>query len=103
MTAARHLALTRLDSHRIIGLNGFPLTRQKDSFNHGLLGEPLYGGLADERIDRRRARPCRVGVWGGADSIEGSRNLRDELVAQSWPSFVVPECGAAKLGLRLRM
>jgi hypothetical protein len=65
--------------------------------------EPLDGCLADQRAFCPRARPCRVGFWGVADSIEGSRNLRDELVAQSWTSLVVPECGAAKLGLRLRM
>src|SRR5688572_20204947 len=42
-------------------------------------------------------------ILGVADSIEASRNLRDELVAQSWTSLFAPECGAAKLGLRLRM
>ena len=72
-------------------------------FERDHVGEPLDGRLADQRAFRPRARPCRVGFWGVADSIEGSRNLGDELVAQSWTSLVVPECGAAKLGLRLRM
>ena len=66
-------------------------------------GEPLDGRLTDQWACCPRARPCRVGFWSVANSIEGSRNLGDELVAQSWTSLVVPECGAAKLGLRLRM
>ena len=53
--------------------------------------EPVDGCFADHRAFRPRARPCRVGFWGVADSIEGSRNLRDELVAQSWTSLFVPE------------
>ena len=50
-----------------------------------------------------RARPWRVGFRGVGNSIEGRRNLGDELVAQSWASLVVPKRGAAKLGTRLRM
>jgi hypothetical protein len=34
---------------------------------------------------------------------ESGRNLGDELVAQSWPSLVVPKRGAATLGTRFRV
>jgi hypothetical protein len=44
-----------------------------------------------------------IGFLGVANSIEGSRNLGDELVAQSWAALVVPKRGAAKLGACLRM
>jgi hypothetical protein len=44
-----------------------------------------------------------IGFCGVAASIEGSRNLRDELVAHPWTTLFVPEGGAANLGLRLRM
>jgi hypothetical protein len=72
-------------------------------FERDHVWEPLGARFANQRAFRPRARPCRVGFWGVADSIEGSRNLGEELVAQSWTSLFVPECGAAKLGLRLRM
>jgi hypothetical protein len=53
------------------------------------VGEPLDGRLADQRACGPRARPCRVGFWGAANSTEASRNLGDELVAQSWTSLFV--------------
>jgi hypothetical protein len=52
-------------------------------FERDHVGEPLDGGLADQRADCTRARPCRVGFRGVANSIEGSRDFRYELVAQS--------------------
>ena len=52
-------------------------------FERDYVGEPLDGGLADHRVCGPRARPWRIGFWGVANSIEGSRNLGDELVAQS--------------------
>ena len=47
------------------------------------LGEPLDGRLADQRASCPRVGPWRIGFWGVANSIEGRRNLGDELVAQS--------------------
>src|SRR5262245_50083584 len=61
-------------------------------FERNHVREPLGGRLVDQRALSPRSRPCRVGFWGVADSIEGRRNLRDELVAQSWTSLFVPEC-----------
>jgi hypothetical protein len=72
-------------------------------FERDRVGEPLDSRLADQRAFCPRARPCRVGFWRVADSLEGSRSLGDELVPQSWASLVVPQCGAAKLGTGLRM
>jgi len=72
-------------------------------FERDHIGEPLDGGLADHRACDPRARPWRIGFWGVANSIESSRNLGDELVAQSWASLVVPKRGTAKLRARLRM
>jgi hypothetical protein len=71
-------------------------------FERDHVGEPLDGGLADHRACGSLARPWRVGFWGVANSSEDSRNLGDELVAQSWPSLVVPKRGAAKLGTRFQ-
>ena len=73
------------------------------AFERDQVGEAVYRGLADQRIFPRRARPCRVGLWGLANSIERPRNLGDELVAQPRASLVVPKRSAAKLGLRLTM
>ena len=50
-------------------------------FERDHVWEPLDDGLADQRVCGPSARPLRVGVRGVADSIEGSRNLGDELVA----------------------
>jgi hypothetical protein len=72
-------------------------------FERDLLGEPLDGRLADQRACGPRARPCRVGFRSPANSIEGRRNIGDELVAQSWALLVVPQRCAAKLGTRFRM
>jgi hypothetical protein len=66
------------------------------------VGEPLDGGLANQRVSSSGARPCRVRFRRVAKSIEGGRNLGDELGAQSWPSLVVPKRGAAKLGTRFQ-
>jgi hypothetical protein len=54
------------------------------------VGQPLDGRLADQRECCPSAQPCRVGFWSVANSIQGSRNLGDELLAQPWPSLVVP-------------
>jgi hypothetical protein len=72
-------------------------------FERDHVGEPLYGRLADQRTCGTRARLCRIGFRNRANSIEGRRNIGDELVAQSWALLVVPQRCAAKLGLRLRM
>jgi hypothetical protein len=63
-------------------------------FERDHIGGPLDGGLADHWAFGPRARPWRIGFWGVANSIEGSRNLGDELVAQSRTSLVVPKRGA---------
>ena len=57
-------------------------------FERDHVGEPLDGRLADQRACGLwpRARPCRIGFSGVANSTEGSRNLGDELLAQSWAS-----------------
>ena len=52
-------------------------------FERDHVGEPLDDGLADQLVCGPRARPRRIGFWGVANSIEGRRNLGDELVAQS--------------------
>jgi hypothetical protein len=41
-------------------------------FERDHVGEPLDGGLADQRADCARARPCRVGLRGIATSIEAA-------------------------------
>jgi hypothetical protein len=53
-------------------------------FERDHVGEALDGRLADQGACGPRARPCRIGFWAVANSTEGSRNLGDELVAQSW-------------------
>ena len=52
-------------------------------FERDQVGKSLDGRLADQPACCPRARPCRVGFWGGANSIERSRNLGDELATQS--------------------
>ena len=72
-------------------------------FERDQVGEPLDGGLADQRVYCPRARPCRVGFWGVANSIERCRNLGDELVAEPCASLVVSKRSTAKLGTRFRV
>ena len=63
---------------------------------------PRLRGVISWSLVRCRG-PCPVGFWGVANSIEHCCNFGDELVAQSRASLVVPKCGAANLGTRLRM
>ena len=50
-------------------------------FERDYMGEPLDGRLADQRACCPCALPYRVGFRGVANSMEGRRNLGDELVA----------------------
>ena len=45
-------------------------------FERDQVGEPLYGGLADQRSYCLRARPCRAGFWGVANSNRTSSKPR---------------------------